>query len=71
MTTESMASADRACRTTLPVSLPLRNTTESLLLLVVVPWLFPHAGIVEKLVLPPVYWLHGHYLALATWVAGA
>ena len=41
------------------------------LLLLVVPWLFPGLGIVEKVVLPPVEWLRGHYVALAVLVAGA
>ncbi|AZI36948.1 peptidase M50 family protein [Caenibius tardaugens NBRC 16725] len=40
------------------------------ILLLVIPWLFPGLGIVEKVVLPPVQWLSMHYLALAGWVAG-
>ncbi|BBC74047.1 peptidase M48 [Altererythrobacter sp. B11] len=39
------------------------------LLLLVIPWLFPGLGIIEKVVLPPVLWAEGHYMALAHWVA--
>ena len=39
-------------------------------LLLVVPWLFPDLGIVEKLVMPPVEWMQQRYLALAAWVSG-
>lgn len=39
-------------------------------LLLVIPWLFPGHGIVEKVVLPPVLWAEARYMALATWVAG-
>lgn len=34
-------------------------------LLLVVPYLFPQANIIERLVLPPVQWMLEHYLALA------
>ena len=40
------------------------------LLLLVIPWLFPGLGIVERVVLPPVLWAEGKYMALAAWVAG-
>jgi len=40
------------------------------LLLLVIPWLFPELGIVEKVVLPPVLWAEAKYMALASWVAG-
>ncbi len=40
------------------------------LLLLVIPWLFPGLGIVERLVFPPVEWLREHYLQLADLVAG-
>ena len=39
-------------------------------LLVAVPYLFPGAGIVENLVLPPVEWAMDKYFALADWIAG-
>ncbi len=40
------------------------------LVLLVLPALFPSLGIVENLVVPPVEWATGHYLALAQAVAG-
>jgi Zn-dependent protease len=40
------------------------------LLLLVIPWLFPQLGIVERVVMPPVQWLSGHYLGIAEAVAG-
>jgi Zn-dependent protease len=40
------------------------------LLLLVIPWLFPDLGIVERVVLPPVAWAQEQYMRLATWVAG-
>ncbi len=40
------------------------------LLLLVIPWLFPGLGIVERVVMPPVEWAWAHYLALAAWIAG-
>jgi Zn-dependent protease len=39
------------------------------LLLLVIPWLFPGLGIVERVVAPPVEWLEGQFLALTAWVA--
>ena len=38
--------------------------------LLVLPALFPSLGIVENLVVPPVEWASGHYLALAQAVSG-
>ena len=40
-------------------------------LLLVIPWLFPRANIVERVVLPPVQWLGEYYFGLAGAVAGA
>jgi Zn-dependent protease len=40
------------------------------LLLLVVPWLFPELGIVERVVAPPVEWAQAKFMALSTWVAG-
>ena len=40
-------------------------------LLLIVPWLFPELGIVEKLILPPFEWAIGHYQAIVRAVAGA
>jgi len=40
------------------------------LLLLVIPWFFPDLGIVERVVLPPVLWAEGKYMALAGWIAG-
>jgi Zn-dependent protease len=39
------------------------------LLLLVIPWLFPQLGIVERVVMPPVQWLGGHYLAITEAIA--
>lgn len=41
------------------------------ILLVAVPYVFPQAGIVENVVLPPVEWVMQKYLMIADWVAGA
>ena len=41
------------------------------ILLLVVPYFFPNARIVENVVMPPVAWLQEHYMGLALWVAGA
>jgi Zn-dependent protease len=41
------------------------------LLLLVIPWLVPGIGIIERVVLPPVEWLEGKFMALTLWVAGA
>lgn len=40
------------------------------LLLLVIPWLFPQLGIVERIVMPPVAWLQGQYLEITGAVAG-
>src|SRR5690606_17179948 len=47
-----------------PLGLPLL-----FLLLLVIPWLFPGLGIVEKVVLPPVEWARHHFMQLAMLVA--
>ncbi|GGE00485.1 peptidase M50 [Tsuneonella deserti] len=39
--------------------------------LIAANWAFPDAGIIEKVVGPPVEWLQGWFFALAEWVAGA
>jgi len=41
------------------------------LLLLVIPWLFPGLGIVERVVAPPVEWVQGQFIALTSWVATA
>jgi hypothetical protein len=40
-----------------------------ILLLIVLPSLVPSLSIVERIVLPPVEWIFGHYIALADAVA--
>lgn len=40
------------------------------LLLLVIPYFFPQLGIVENVVLPPVEWAEGKFMALAGWVSG-
>ncbi len=40
------------------------------LLLLVIPWLFPEARIIERVVLPPVEWAQGKYMELALAIAG-
>ena len=40
------------------------------LLLLVIPWLFPEWGVVEKVVLPPVEWAQKFYLGIAVSIAG-
>jgi Zn-dependent protease len=57
--------AARAYEKLRPLGFPLL-----FLLLLVVPWLFPGLGIVERVVLPPVMWAEQKYMALAGWVAG-
>ena len=39
------------------------------LLLMVIPWLFPGLGIVERVVVPPVEWAQGQFMALTAWAA--
>lgn len=58
-------SAARAYERLRPFGFPL-----VFLLLLVIPWMFPEAKIVERLVLPPVDWLRDHFYALAGIVAG-
>jgi len=41
------------------------------LLLLVLPWLFPNLGIVQRIVLPPVLWAMSQFMWLAALVAGA
>jgi Zn-dependent protease len=41
------------------------------IVLLVIPWLFPQANIVERFVLPPVEWAAARFFALAEAVAGA
>jgi len=41
-----------------------------LLLLLVIPYFFPHLGIVQRVVLPPVLWALEQYLHLAAFFAG-
>lgn len=40
------------------------------MLLLVVPWLFPQANIIENVVFPPVEWVMAQYFAVADLVAG-
>jgi Zn-dependent protease len=50
----------------------LRNVGMLLFIaLIAATWAFPDAGIIEKVVGPPVEWLRGQFLALAAAVAGA
>ncbi|MFC4295995.1 site-2 protease family protein [Novosphingobium tardum] len=49
-----------------PLGLPLM-----FILLLGLPYLFPQANIVQRVVLPPVEWLADHYFMLARIVAGA
>lgn len=39
--------------------------------LIAATWAFPDAGLIEKVVGPPVEWMQGWFFALAEWVAGA
>ncbi len=39
-------------------------------LLLVVPYVFPEANIIERFVVPPVEWAMGYYFAVADWIAG-
>jgi Zn-dependent protease len=41
------------------------------ILLLVIPWLFPHLGVVERIVLPPVLWAQDLLFDVAAFVAGA
>ena len=40
-----------------------------ILLLVVLPWIAPSLNVISWLIVPPVQWLSGHYLALAGAIA--
>ena len=40
------------------------------LLLLIVPWLFPGLGVVERFVLPPFEWAQGEFLKIARAIAG-
>ena len=40
------------------------------LLLLVIPWLFPQLGLIERVVMPPVEWVIGLYAEIARAVAG-
>lgn len=59
------APAARAYARMRPLGFPLL-----ILLLIVIPWLFPQLGIVEHFVLPPVNWLQERFFELANVVAG-
>ena len=48
-----------------------RGTPLLFLLLLVIPWLFPELGIVERMVLPPVEWAEGKFKVMAAWAPGA
>lgn len=48
-----------------PFGLPLL-----FLLLLVVPWLFPGLGIVEKVIVPPVAWAQEQFVSVARMIAG-
>ena len=39
--------------------------------LIAATWAFPDAGIIDKVIGPPVEWVQGRFFALAGWVAGA
>ena len=41
------------------------------IILLVVPYIFPQANIIEKFVMPPFAWVANIFLGLAEWVAGA
>ena len=41
-----------------------------IIMLLVIPWLFPGLGIVENVVLPPVEWASGIFMGLANAIAG-
>lgn len=39
--------------------------------LILVTWLFPDSGVIERVILPPVEWLRGHMMQLALAIAGS
>jgi Zn-dependent protease len=47
-----------------PIGFPLM-----FLVLLVIPWLLPGLGLIENVVLPPVDWVQGKFMALTEWVA--
>jgi Zn-dependent protease len=57
--------AGRAYEKLRPFGFPLM-----FLLLLVIPWLFPGLGLVERVVLPPVEWAQAKFMAITLWVAG-
>ena len=59
-------SAAKAYARLRPLGFPLL-----IVLLLIVPKLFPGWGVIERVVLPPVVWLGEHYYDLARFVAGA
>lgn len=58
-------SAAKAYERIRPLGFPLL-----FVLLVAVPYIFPQANTIERVVLPPVDWVMGHYLAIAEAIAG-
>jgi Zn-dependent protease len=60
------AKAAKAYEKLRPLGFPL-----IILLIVVIPWIFPDLDLVERVVLPPVIWAQDQYFALADWVAGS
>jgi Zn-dependent protease len=41
-----------------------------IVLLLVIPYVFPHAGVIERVILPPFEWAFRLCLAFANWIAG-
>lgn len=39
--------------------------------LLVIPWLFPGLGLVQRVLVPPVMWAQDRFFAIARWAAGA
>ncbi len=58
-------SAARAYNKVRPFGFPLL-----FVLLLVVPYVFPQANIIENVVFPPVEWAMNQYAAVANWIAG-
>ncbi len=58
-------SAARAYNRVRPFGFPLL-----FILLLVVPYIFPQANIIENFVFPPVEWAMGQYFAVSEWIAG-
>ncbi|MWV27518.1 site-2 protease family protein [Aurantiacibacter rhizosphaerae] len=59
------ASAARVYNKVRPFGFPLL-----FILLLVVPYVFPEANIIENVVFPPVEWAMNKYLAVSEWIAG-